>query len=97
MGLPSLNIYTTNFEDVLELDSSTRVLLKEKKIYFTFAYIGLVRCYKHEHLIWQASTEFFCNEFGCWSYDEKVLIEKAKECVKYFLEHGYIPSMDRNL
>jgi hypothetical protein len=46
-----MNIYERKIEDILEINEKIQQTLKEKKIRFTFAYIGQLRCYKHDELI----------------------------------------------
>jgi hypothetical protein len=75
-------LYKERFEDILDLTKDIIIKLKEKDIYFTFAYPCEIRCYKHNILIWQY-----------FSFDNDILIEKGKECIKFFSEKGYIPNV----
>lgn len=63
----------------LNIDQLTLELLSKKKIYFTFSYIGSVRAYKHNQLIWEFSSE-----------NEQELLEKAGKCIDFFRAGGYI-------
>ena len=66
----------------LNLSPQTEKLLIKKKIYYTFAYGGELRFYKHNQLIWYASAEM----------DE--LVKNGNECIDFFVKNGYIPNME---
>jgi len=75
------------------LSPEVEKMLEAKKIYFTTAYFGQLRCYKHNELIWWASATTTLNQQGIHiNYD--YLYKKGKECIDFFLEHGYIPNME---
>lgn len=78
----------------LDITPEVEKLLKEKKIYFTFAYAGELRCYKHNQLIWYACAPCWKNEFGGYSFDMDSLVEKGNEYIELFIKNGYIPSQD---
>lgn len=82
------NLYGNDWWKVCCIDESVIKKLEEKKIYFSFAYIGMARCYKHNQLIWQV----FSPTIGWGSED--YLINEVKECIKFFIENGYIPNME---
>lgn len=64
--------------------------LEKKKIYFTFAYIGIARAYKHNQLIWEYHANSFLNEQNVWVFDPDELVEKARGKVDFFMKYGYI-------
>lgn len=65
---------------LLGLAPEQELALWKKHIYFSFAYVGEVRFYKHNVLAWTASGT------------EEELIEHARKCLRFFFERGYIPN-----
>ena len=62
----------TKGEFYLTLSEEQKEILERKHIYITFAYTDLVRIYKHNVLIWEASGS------------ENERLSKLKECIKFF-------------
>lgn len=87
-----MSVINVPVDILFDIDHKTLNLLEEKKIYFTFAYIGTLRCYKHNQLIWQAHAPCRKNKVGGYEFDEYYLIERGKECVEFFKRNGYIPN-----
>jgi hypothetical protein len=83
-------MYCDEMYSRLEITPNVDALLKEKKIYITFAYIGMVRCYKHNQLIWSESAPCNKTKWGGIEYDTDYLISKTKEQIAQFLKLGYI-------
>ncbi len=75
-----MNIHKADANQILGLTDNQIAALEKKHIYFSFAYVGCVRIYKHEVLIWTATG----------TDDE--LIEHSKKCLEFFFENGYIPN-----
>ncbi len=81
-----------NYLPELNISPTVEKLLNEKKIYFTFAYAGELRCYKHNELIWYECAPTAKNQFGGWTLDMDYLVKKGNECVEFFVKNGYIPN-----
>jgi hypothetical protein len=65
----SMNIYKEDPVAILGLTPEQAASLEKKHIYFSFAYVGCVRVYKHNELVWTASGT------------NGELIEHSKKCL----------------